>query len=105
MIEVNNINDYQNIINSNKPVLLDFYADWCGPCQTLLPIVEGLATKHDSDFVIAKVNVDNNRELAQKFAVRSIPALFFIENGEIKERLVGLQTSSVLDQKIYTYLK
>lgn len=105
MREVNNISDYQNIINSNKPVLLDFYADWCGPCQTLLPIVEGLATKHDSDFVIAKVNVDNNRELAQKFAVRSIPALFFIENGEIKERLVGLQTTSGLDEKIHTYLK
>jgi len=49
--------------------------------------------------------VDNNRELAQKFTVRSIPSLFFIENGEIKERLVGLQTSSVLDQKIHTYLK
>ena len=105
MQEINNITDYQNIINGNKPVLLDFYADWCGPCQTLLPIVEGLATKHESDFVIAKVNVDNNKELAQKFAVRSIPALFFIENGEIKERLVGLQTSSVLEQKIYTYLK
>ena len=105
MREVNNISDYQNLINSNKPVLLDFYADWCGPCQTLLPIVEGLATKHDSDFIIAKVNVDNNRELAQKFAVRSIPALFFIENGEIKERLVGLQTTSDLDEKIHTYLK
>ena len=105
MREVNNISDYQNLINSNKPVLLDFYADWCGPCQTLLPIVEGLATKHDSDFIIAKVNVDNNRELAQKFAIRSIPALFFIENGEIKERLVGLQTTSDLDEKIHTYLK
>jgi len=105
MKEINNIRDYENIINGNKPILLDFYADWCGPCQTLLPIVEGLATKHETDFVIAKVNVDNNRELAQKFAVRSIPALFFIKNSEIKEKLVGLQTNSVLDQKIHTYLK
>jgi len=105
MLEINNITDYQTIINENKPVLLDFYADWCGPCQTLLPIIEGLATKHETDFVIAKVNVDNNRELAQKFTVRSIPSLFFIENGEIKERLVGLQTKSALDQKIHTYLK
>lgn len=105
MQEINNINDYQNIINGNKPVLLDFYADWCGPCQTLLPIVESLATKHESDFVIAKVNVDKNSDLAQKFAVRNIPALFFIENGEIKERLVGLQTKSGLDDKIHTYLK
>ena len=105
MQEINNINDYTTIINGNKPVLLDFYADWCGPCQTLLPIIEGLATKHKSDFVIAKVNVDKNKELAQKFAVRSIPALFFIENKEIKEKLVGLQTTAALDQKIHTYLK
>jgi len=105
MQEINNITDYQNIINENKPVLLDFYADWCGPCQTQLPIVEGLATKHESDFVIAKVNVDKNKELAQKFGVRSIPALFFIENGEIKERLVGLHTTMTLDKKIHTYIK
>ncbi len=87
------------------PCIIDFYADWCGPCQTLLPIVEGLATKHESDFVIAKVNVDKNKELAQKFAVRSIPALFFIDQKEIKERLVGLQTESALDEKIQTYLR
>lgn len=105
MKEVNSINDYTEIINGNKPVLLDFYADWCGPCQTLLPIVENLANKHESEFIIAKVNVDKNKELAQKFAVRSIPALFFIDQKEIKERLVGLQTQSALDEKIQTYLK
>jgi len=105
MQEINNINDYTAIINGDKPVLLDFYADWCGPCQTLLPIVEGLATKHESDFVIAKVNVDKNKVLAQKFAVRSIPALFLIDNKEIKEKLVGLQTSSGLDQIITKYIK
>jgi thioredoxin len=105
MREVNNINDYTTIINGNKPVLLDFYADWCGPCQTLLPIVEGLAAKHESDFVIAKVNVDKNKELAQRFAVRSIPALFVIDNKEIKEKLVGLQTTSQLDEIIHKYLK
>lgn len=103
MREIRNINEYQEVINGNKPVLLDFYADWCGPCQTLLPIVEKLAVKHESDFVIAKVNVDNNPELAQKFSVRSIPALFFIQDGEIKERLVGLQTESALDGKISEY--
>jgi thioredoxin len=105
MQEINSINDYQTILNGNKPILLDFYADWCGPCQTLLPIVEGLAAKHESDFVIAKVNVDKNKELAQKFAVRSIPALFLIDNKEIKEKLVGLQTSSGLDQIITKYIK
>jgi len=105
MQEINNISDYETIINGNKPILLDFYADWCGSCQTLLPIIEGLAAKHETNFVIAKVNIDKNSELVQNFAVRNIQALFFIENGEIKERLVGLQTKSVLDQKIYTFLK
>jgi thioredoxin 1 len=105
MQEVINMTDYENIIKGNKPVLLDFYADWCGPCQTQLPIVEGLATKHETDFVIAKVNVDKNKELAHKFGVRSIPALFFVENREIKERLVGLHTTTTLDKKIHTYLK
>ena len=104
MKEINNINDYLEIIKGNKPVLLDFYADWCGPCQTLLPIVERLALKHESDFVIAKVNVDKNRELSQKFLIRSIPALFFIQNGDVKERLNGLRTEKELDHKIHGYL-
>ena len=62
MKEINNVQEYKEIINGDKPVLLDFYADWCGPCQALLPTVEKLATKHESDFMIAKVNVDKNRD-------------------------------------------
>lgn len=103
MKEINNIKEYQDIINGDKPVLLDFYADWCGPCQALLPTVEKLAEKHESDFVIAKVNVDKNRDLAQQFRVRSIPALFFIQDGEVKEKILGLQTESFLDSKIHSY--
>jgi thioredoxin 1 len=103
MKEINNIQEYKDIISGDKPVLLDFYADWCGPCQALLPTVEKLATKHESDFIIAKVNVDKNRELAQEFKVRSIPALFFIQNGEVKEKLSGLRTEAFLDEKIHHY--
>jgi len=103
MKEIKNIEEYQEIIKGEKPVLLDFYADWCGPCQTLLPIVERLAVKHESDFVIAKVNVDKNAELSQKFSVRSIPALFFIQNGEVKENVNGLQTEATLDAIIHKY--
>ena len=100
MREINNVTDFKNIVEEGKPVLLDFYADWCGPCQTLLPIVERLAVKHDSDFIIAKVNVDKNPELAQQFAVRSIPALFFVQNGEVKESIVGLRTEHELEERI-----
>ncbi len=104
MREIQNSNDFQEIIKGDKPVLLDFYADWCGPCQTLLPIVERLAIKHESDFVIAKINVDNNPELSQKFQVRSIPALFFIQDGEVKKSLNGLRTEKELEEKIQQLL-
>lgn len=104
MSEIKNINDYNEIVNGDKPVLLDFYADWCGPCQTLLPIVNELAETHKDDFVVAKVNVDKNRELAFEYGVRSIPALFFVTDGEVQEKLVGLQTKDVLNDKIKSYL-
>ena len=103
MKTIENNNDYEALMDQDKPVLLDFYADWCGPCQTLLPIIEKLAVKHESDFVIAKVNVDKNPELSQKFSVRSIPALFFIQDGEVKETLNGLRTENELDEKIHKY--
>jgi len=104
MKEIKNINDYQEIINGNKPVLLDFYADWCGPCQTQLPIVENVAQKHEEDVVVAKINVDQNRELAQQFNIRSIPAIFFIKDGQIKEQFVGLKTEAELTSVIQQHL-
>ena len=100
MKEIKSQSEYQEIINSGKPVLLDFYADWCGPCQVLLPTVEMLADKYQDDFIIAKINVDENRAIAQEFGIRSIPSLFFIQDGEVKEKLLGLQTESYLEQKI-----
>ena len=103
MREVKSIEDFNTIVTGNKPVLLDFYADWCGPCKTLLPTVEKLAIQHESDFVIAKVNVDLNPQLAQKFNVRSIPSLFFIKDGAVVENLVGMQTEATLHNKIHQY--
>ena len=103
MREVKSVKDYGELIKGDKPVLLDFYADWCGPCQTLLPIVEKLAEQHKSDFVIAKVNVDKNPELSEKFGIRSIPNLFFIRDGEVLENVTGLQTEAMLDNKIHQY--
>ena len=103
MKEIKNVADFKAIIGTGKPVLLDFYADWCGPCRALLPTVEKLAAAHAEDFEIVKVNVDNNRELAQQFGVRSIPALFFLKDREVQERLVGVQTESILESKIQKY--
>ncbi len=103
MKEIKNLEDFKNIVESGKPVLLDFYANWCGPCQALLPTIEKLAAKHADDFEIAKINVDINQELAQQFQVRSIPALFFIKDGKVQERLTGVQTESTLEAKIQAY--
>lgn len=104
MKAIENIKDFETIIDQEKPVLLDFYADWCGPCQVLLPIVEKIAEKYGEDLIVRKVNVDQNPTLAQQFSVRSIPALFVIKDKEIQKRLVGLQSEHSLDSIIQEQL-
>ncbi len=100
MKAIENIKEYELTVNQEKTVLLDFYADWCGPCQVLLPIVEKLADKYEGEIIVRKVNVDQNPALAQKFKVRSIPALFIIKDKEIQQRLVGLQSEHTLDKML-----
>lgn len=103
MKKINSTAEYEKLAKGDKPLLLDFYADWCGPCQALLPVVEDLSDKYQNDVVIAKVNVDENPELAQQFQVRSIPALFFVKDGQVKEKLSGVQTKKLLEEKITLY--
>ncbi len=103
MKEIQNRADYDQLIAQDKPLLLDFYADWCGPCQAMLPSIEKLAAEHQESFNIVKVNVDKNPELAAEFQVRSIPALFFIQSGKIVEHLNGLRPASELELKIEQY--
>jgi len=104
MKTIENKKDYDKLMKQDKPVLLDFYADWCGSCQTLLPTVDKLSKDFDGKIEIQKVNVDHNRELAAKFGVRSIPALFFIKNSEIVDRTNGLQTEVILREKLKALL-
>ncbi len=104
MKSINNTQEFKALIKTDKPILLDFYADWCGPCQVLLPKVEKLSEKYKDDFVVAKINVDQNQELARHFSVRSIPALFFIKDGKITERLAGVQPEFVLETKMKDHL-
>ena len=83
-----NKDNFDSAIRSEKPVLLDFYADWCGPCRMVLPIIEEIAGEW-VDVVVAKVNVDDEPELAERFGVFSIPALFVLKNGEIINKSTG----------------
>ena len=80
--------NFDSAIRSEKPVLLDFYADWCGPCRMVLPIIEEIAGERD-DVVVAKVNVDDEPELAERFGVFSIPALFVLKNGKVVNKSTG----------------
>ena len=100
MKTINNNTEFEQIIAGDKPVVLDFYADWCGPCQVLLPILDAASNHYAEDVVIAKINVDNNPELAAKFKVRSIPAVFLMKNGAVVDQFNGVQSSTEIHKRI-----
>ena len=87
-ISVNKNNFNQEVLNSDKPVLMDFWAPWCGPCRMVVPLVEEIA-KERSDIKVVKINVDEEQELAMQFGVMSIPTLVFMKNGKIVNQVTG----------------
>jgi thioredoxin 1 len=95
--------DWQGVETSTKPVFLDFWADWCGPCKMLGPTFDRLAEKFGEQVTFAKVNVDELPDIANKFAVRSIPTLVLLQNGNVVERLVGLRSEQELAQVLSRY--
>ena len=95
--------DWQGVETSTKPVFLDFWADWCGPCKMLGPTFDRLAEKYGEQVTFAKVNVDELPDIANKFAVRSIPTLVLLQNGNVVERLVGLRSEQELAQVLSRY--
>ena len=96
VIKINKENFASEVLNSNKPVLLDFYADWCGPCRMVGPIVSEIANER-SDVKVGKINVDEQPELAAQFQIMSIPMLAVIENGKIENQVVGYRSKEQIE--------
>ena len=95
--------DWQGIETSTKPVFLDFWAEWCGPCKMLGPTFDRLAEKYGEQVTFAKVNVDELPDIANKFAIRSIPTLLLLQSGNVVEKLVGLRSEQELAQVLSRY--
>lgn len=92
--------NFAEIINTDKPVLVDFWATWCGPCRALAPVIEELANEYEGKAVVGKCNVDDCEDLPMNFGIRSIPTLLFFKNGQLVDRLVGAASKAVIAQKL-----
>lgn len=103
MNEVNNSNFTQEVLQSELPVLVDFYADWCGPCKMLSPVISQLAEEYAGTIKVVKVNVDQAPTLASSFGISSIPTLLYFRDGKVKGTSVGMSRKEDLERKLHAW--
>ncbi len=103
MLEITNANFESEVVNSEKPVLLDFWAEWCGPCRVISPAIDAIANERE-DIKVGKVNVDTEQQLAVTFAIDSIPTLIIVKNGEVAGKLIGLNSKTIIETFIDKYM-
>lgn len=101
--EYTDVNFQEKVLDSDKLTMIDFWAEWCGPCRAIGPVVEELAKEYNGVVNIGKVNVDQNPQLSVKYGITSIPAILFVKNGEVVDKLVGAQPKGNFVKKIEAY--
>jgi thioredoxin 1 len=96
--------NFETLKNGQKPLVVDFWATWCGPCRMVAPIISELAEKYDGKLVVGKCDVEENEDLAMQFGVRNIPTILFIKNGEVVDKLVGAAGKPKFEEKFESLL-
>lgn len=96
--------NFESLKNGEKPLVVDFWATWCGPCRAIAPYIEELAKEYDGKIVVGKCDVEENDDIVMQFGVRNIPTILFFKNGEVVDRLVGGQSKSAIQKKFEALL-
>ena len=104
VLEVNDANFDLEVLQSEQPVLVDFWAVWCGPCKAIAPIVDGVAAAYAGKLKVAKVNVDQNGATPSRYGIRGIPALLFFKGGKVADQVVGYAPQDVIEEKVQRLL-
>ena len=96
--------NFDSLKNGNLPLVVDFWATWCGPCRMMAPIIEELAKEYEGKVVIGKCDVEENEEMATEFGIRNIPTVLFFKNGEVVDKLIGAQSKQKFEEKFEALL-